>query len=239
VEKLLTAPPPTPDVAASAKLSVLTLLTLFAFLVATLVPQAVAATPFPLDENPPPFVEGQAMQSKFLSLAILFGLTAPIVADDPAQPTPEPQATAELKETPDTLPPGIRRFRGILVGRLVKKDVERGTFTITVDAVPRVGNNNRAGSPKSLIGQQVDADRVPSQMLDVLVVCRLGDTIEFGALSDGGETLRLGLWSPPDASILSPFGNGFPIAGRLACERHWQPSPGCIRTAGRGRSAIW
>ena len=38
----------------------------------------------------------------------------------------------------------------------------------------------------------MDAERVPASLLDALVVTRIGDTIEFGALSDGGEILRVG-----------------------------------------------
>ncbi|MEW4486430.1 hypothetical protein AB1L42_00025 [Thalassoglobus sp. JC818] len=87
---------------------------------------------------------------------------------------------------------GVQGFRGMLVGRLVKKDVERGTFTITVDAVPRVWNNNTAPAPKSLIGKNVDLNEVPSSLLDALVVTRIGETLQLGALYDGEDGLRVG-----------------------------------------------
>ncbi|MGB0597317.1 MAG: hypothetical protein ACPGLY_11565 [Rubripirellula sp.] len=87
---------------------------------------------------------------------------------------------------------GVKGFRGMLVGRLVKKDNERGTFTITVDAVTRVWKNNQSRDPKSLIGQNVDAVGTPAKMLDTLIVARLGETIEFGALHDGVDQLRVG-----------------------------------------------
>jgi hypothetical protein len=86
----------------------------------------------------------------------------------------------------------VQGFRGMLVGRLVKKDVERGTFTVTVDAVPRVWQNNRSQAPKSLLGKNVDAEGVPPGLLDALVVTRIGETIQFGALHDGGDSLRVG-----------------------------------------------
>ena len=54
----------------------------------------------------------------------------------------------------DGLTPALRGFRGMLVGRLVEKDIERGTFTITVDAVPRVWNNNKAPNPKTIHWQE-------------------------------------------------------------------------------------
>jgi hypothetical protein len=86
----------------------------------------------------------------------------------------------------------VRGFRGMLVGRLVERDVERGTFTITVDAVPRVWNNNKATNPKSLLGSNVSAEGVTGELLDVLVVAKNGDTIEFGAFHDGGDRMRVG-----------------------------------------------
>lgn len=92
----------------------------------------------------------------------------------------------------DGLTESLRGFRGMLVGRLVKKDVERGTLTITVDAVPRVWRNNEAENPKSFIGKNVDAEGVHSKLLDALVVTRIGETLEIGALHDGGNRLRVG-----------------------------------------------
>ena len=87
---------------------------------------------------------------------------------------------------------GVKGFRGMLVGRLVKKDIERGTFTITVDAVTRVWKNNQSRDPRSLIGQDLDAVGTPAKMLDTLIVARVGETIEFGALHDGADQLRVG-----------------------------------------------
>jgi hypothetical protein len=83
-------------------------------------------------------------------------------------------------------------FKGMLVGRLVEKDAERGTFTITVDAVPRVWENNRSANPKSLVGKNVSAEGVNGRMIDALVVSKIGDTIEFGALHEEGPRVRVG-----------------------------------------------
>ena len=98
----------------------------------------------------------------------------------------------ESRESGGATGNGIKGFRGMLVGRLVKKDVERGTFTITVDAVTRVWNNNKSRNPKSLVGQDVDATGTQGKLLDTLVVARVGETIEFGALHDGEDELRVG-----------------------------------------------
>lgn len=85
-----------------------------------------------------------------------------------------------------------RGFRGMLVGRLVEKDVERGTFTVTVDAVPRVWEKNEFDNPKSLVGRNVAIEGVSGRLLDALVVARQGETLEFGAFSEGEERLRVG-----------------------------------------------
>ena len=79
----------------------------------------------------------------------------------------------------------------MLVGRLVDKDIETGTFSIEVDAVPRVWNNNQATKPKSLLGSRVTAEGVSGKLLDVLVVAKIGETIEFGAAHDGGQRMRV------------------------------------------------
>ncbi len=92
----------------------------------------------------------------------------------------------------DGLSPELRGFRGMLVGRLVEKDIERGTFTISVDAVPRVWENNKSLNPKSIIGKNANAGGVSGKMLDALVVTRVGETIEFGALHESGDRIRVG-----------------------------------------------
>ena len=104
----------------------------------------------------------------------------------------EVMKTEEGGGAEDGLTKELRGFRGMLVGRLVEKDLERGTFTITIDAVPRVWNNNKATSPKSFLGTKVGAEGVTGKMLDTLVVARTGDTLEFGALHDGGDRMRVG-----------------------------------------------
>lgn len=85
----------------------------------------------------------------------------------------------------------LNGFRGMLVGKLVEKDVERGTFSISVDAVPRVWKNNESSSPKNYIGKRVDAGGVQGKMLDVLVVTRIGETLEFGAFDEGADRMRV------------------------------------------------
>ncbi|MEY3172699.1 MAG: hypothetical protein RLZZ436_612 [Planctomycetota bacterium] len=89
------------------------------------------------------------------------------------------------------LPQQQRGFRGMLVGRLIDKDVERGTFTVEVDAVPRVWKNSRASEPRTLRGSKVAAGGVTGKLLDVLLLCKVGETLEFGARDDGGAQLTV------------------------------------------------
>ncbi len=83
------------------------------------------------------------------------GKDAPSRKDEPRHPR---ERTAENSE--GGLPAGIRRFNGMVVGRLVSKDVEKGTFVVTVDAVPRVWRNSKAENPKSIIGKSIEIDGV-------------------------------------------------------------------------------
>lgn len=157
------------------------------------------------------------MKSQLFSLAVLIGLTAPVVADEPSKPANESQnRTAVLKTTPDELPDGIRRFNGMLVGRLAAKDVEKGTFVITVDAVPRVWRNSGAENPRSIVGKTVEIEGVFGRFLDVLVTTRPGETLEFECKHDGdglvfpGELLRkVAAYDADDYPVLPEGFRGF------------------------------
>ena len=84
------------------------------------------------------------MKRQITTLAVLAGLTLPAGAEDEQKKKEQPARPAVTKKTPDELPDGIARFNGMLIGRLVKKDVEKGTFILNVDAVPRVWRNSKA-----------------------------------------------------------------------------------------------
>ena len=66
-------------------------------------------------------------------------------------------------------PPGLQGFSGMVIGRLVDKDVEKGEFTVEVQLVPRVWRNNKAENPKSAIGKTLKVDGVFGKFLDVLL----------------------------------------------------------------------
>lgn len=189
--------------------------------VALLAPRAVnpnsLTDSLPTDKNP--------MTKRTMASMLLFaGLSMPATAEEPQPPaTSQTTDKATLKTTPDELPAGIRRFNGMLVGRLAAKDVEQGTFTILVDAVPRVWRNSQAENPRSIVGKTINVSGVFGKFLDVLVVARIGETIEFECKHDGdglvfpGELLRkVAPYDPADYPVLPEAFRGF--RGRVAAE---------------------
>ncbi|APZ93385.1 M56 family metallopeptidase [Fuerstiella marisgermanici] len=186
VERLLIQNTFSMEVSAATKLKVLTGLAMLAMTVAALIPQAVAERQIGSSDNQTSLVQGNKMKSQLSTLAVLIGVSAPLVADEPQDSRPAEQ-TKELKATPDELPAGIERFNGMLVGRLAAKDVEKGSFVVVVDAVPRVWRNSKAENPKSIVGKSIEIEGVFGKFLDVLVTTRKGETVEFECKHDGDE----------------------------------------------------
>ena len=122
-------------------------------------------------------------------------------------------------------PSGAKSFNGMLVGRLVSKDVEKGTFIIKVDAVPRVWRNSKAASPKSLIGKQIIVDGVFGKWLDALLLIKKGETLECEARHDSGDNLtfpgellhKVAPFKPEDYPVLPEGFRGFngAVAGKI------------------------
>ncbi len=120
------------------------------------------------------------MKSKAGTIALLTALVTPVAADEsPTKTNTSTQSQAALRTTRDELPPGIRRFNGMLVGRLAAKDIERGTFVVNVDTVSRVWRNSKSENPQSVVGKAVEVGGVSGKWLDVLAATRTGETIEF------------------------------------------------------------
>jgi beta-lactamase regulating signal transducer with metallopeptidase domain len=143
-------------------------------------PRAVATPRTPSVEKEP------SMKSSLSTLVVLAGLTMPALAEEKQSPQERPAVT---KTTPDEFPEGAANLRGMLVGRLVKKDVEKGTFLVNIDAVPRIWKNSQAKNPKSLVGKNVEVNGVFGKFLDVLLLVKEGETLEFEARHDRGEQL--------------------------------------------------
>ena len=104
---------------------------------------------------------------QLFTIGLLLGSTVSMVADETPSQSTTVQSKVELKSTPDALPDGMHKFNGMLVGRLAAKDVEKGTFLVRVDAVPRVWRDSKAEDPKSVVGKTVKVNGVFGKFLDV------------------------------------------------------------------------
>lgn len=109
------------------------------------------------------------------------------VADQPKSPKTDQDSSAKKDKMEMTS--GVQRFNGMLVGRLVSKDVEKGQFKVKVDRVSRVWRNSKADNPKSLVGTTVSVGGVSGKWLDVLLLVDKGQTLEFECRHDGGDTM--------------------------------------------------
>ncbi|MCG8648518.1 MAG: hypothetical protein MI861_01720, partial [Pirellulales bacterium] len=225
VEALLDPDDPLLPLTRFSKTAILTLTLSAAILISAVVPRAVAQRPNISTSNEPVTLptRNESMKNPAPALALLAGLTHPVIAEQPQQGPAAPPPAAELKTTPDPLPAGIQRFNGMLLGRLASKDVEKGTFVVQVDAISRVWRNSRAEDPKSLVGKTVQVSGVFGKFLDVLVVMRKGETLEFECQHNGdgltfpGELLRkVAPYRPEDYPVLPEEFRGF--QGALAAK---------------------
>lgn len=215
VESLLDGVSSKADVPPITRLTLLAGLTVCAMSAAAFVPLAVAQKQVDVSENQSSLTQVSTMKP-FSTLALLLGLTSPLTADEPQSSSPPTKQVTELKTTADPLPEGLRQFNGMLVGRLAAKDVEKGTFLVAVDAVPRVWHNSKAENPKAIVGKTVQVTGVFGKFLDVLVTTRTGETLEFECKHDGdalvfpGELLRkVAAYNPQDYPVLPEEFRGF------------------------------
>jgi hypothetical protein len=150
------------------------------------------------------------------TLALLTGLTLQVAAEEKPAAEKQPERPPITRKTVDKLPDGAARFAGVLIGRIVTKDVEKGTLVINVDAVPRLWKNG-SSKPKSLIGKNIVVDGVFGRFLDILLVADEGDTLELAARHDGGDGLtypgelfrRVGPYKAEDYPVLPDDFRGF------------------------------
>lgn len=130
------------------------------------------------------------MKPRTVAMGLLTSLwlTSPTLL--PAQETPRvPAAKASA------VPEELRRFSGMMIGKLVQRDIERGNFTVTVDYVARVWENNKARNPRAAVGKTFRVEGVSGQWLDQLLLVRPGESIEFEAQHRQGDAFRFpGEW---------------------------------------------
>lgn len=92
-------------------------------------------------------------------------------------------------------PEGLKQFSGMLIGKMVDRDIERGSFSVKVQYVARVWENNKARAPRSVVGKQITVNGVTGKWLDELLLVRPGETVEFEAQHRGGDELTFpGEW---------------------------------------------
>jgi beta-lactamase regulating signal transducer with metallopeptidase domain len=176
------------------------------------------------DNLPSTSEKDESMKRPLATIALLTGLALPAVAQEEKQKE-QPQRPPVTKKTADALPETAMRFNGMLVGRLVKKDVEKGMFVMNVDAVPRVWRNSKAESPKSLVGKNITVDGVFGKWLDVLLLVKEGETLECEARHDGGSGLtfpgellrKVAPFKPGDYPVLPEEFRGFTgaVSGKI------------------------
>ena len=184
-----------------------------------LAPRAQAKPDNPITETE----EDQSMKRQLAAAALVAGLAFPAVAQE--EKSKAPSRPPITKKTADELPEPAMRFNGMLVGRLVSKDVEKGTFIINVDAVPRVWRNSKAESPKSLVGKNISVDGVSGKWLDALLLVKEGESLECEARHDGGEGLtfpgellrKVGPFEPGDYPVVPEGFRGFrgAVSGKI------------------------
>ncbi len=80
-------------------------------------------------------------------------------------------------------------FGGILVGKIVEKDVEAGRFEMEVTGIHTVFRNSKSRG-EDLVGRKVAITGIAGEPLDVLIGMKPGEVVEICAFHEGGESLR-------------------------------------------------
>jgi hypothetical protein len=90
---------------------------------------------------------------------------------------------------------GLKDFRGILVGKLVSKDTEKGTLVFAMEKVTKTWKKNKAPDPTAAVGQELLVTGISGKWLDVLLLLEKEDRIEVEAFHNGKEHLDfVGEW---------------------------------------------
>jgi hypothetical protein len=140
------------------------------------------------------FLETSEMRRLIIQTGIVTGLFL-IAVNGITNSTFGIQEIKDAKEGVPAIPSDLRDFRGMLIGQLVERDIERGTFTVKVDYVSRVWENNKANDPRAAVGKTFTVDGVTGKWLDQLILLRPGETLEFEAQHRSGDTLTFpGEW---------------------------------------------
>jgi hypothetical protein len=107
----------------------------------------------------------------------------------------ELQAAEKEEKAASSIPEGMKGFRGMLKGKLVSKDVEKGKLELEVESVLKQWPKSTAKDAPSAVGKTVPINGVFGKWLDVLLQVDKGQKIEIEAFHNGGDTLTFpGEW---------------------------------------------
>lgn len=188
VESLLQQPEPiSRSVALRQRVSLVALL-MICLVCFTAVPRASAGRPI----MPPSEDEARSMAHPISTLALISGLTFTALPETAVVAATEAIAA---EETPVAVPAEMQKFNGMIIGQMVTRDVERGAFTVKVDYIARVWENNKAENPRAAVGKVLKVEGVTGKFLDNLLLIKPGETVEFEAQHRGGDSLTFpGEW---------------------------------------------
>ncbi|MEL6107566.1 MAG: M56 family metallopeptidase [Planctomycetota bacterium] len=154
---------------------------------------------FGLPTSPHLFGDPPRMIAAIKRMGLLTGLAAAATMSSPtdALGQGETNRSGEVVQTDagSGLPRGMQNFSGMLIGEMVDRDIEHGSFSVKVEYVARVWENNKARTPRAVVGKQITVNGVTGKWLDELLLVRPGETVEFEAQHRGGEQLTFpGEW---------------------------------------------
>lgn len=84
---------------------------------------------------------------------------------------------------------GFKGFRGLVIGKLLAKDVEKGEVEIQLETIKTSFKKSAASKPESAVGQKWKVRGIAGKWLDSLLVLNVGDRIELAAFHNGGDVL--------------------------------------------------
>lgn len=86
-------------------------------------------------------------------------------------------------------------FRGIFIGELLKKDAEKGTFSVKIESIEKRWKANKAIQASLADGQVWEVRGVSGKWVDVLLEIQVGEKIEVEAFHNSGDKLDfVGEW---------------------------------------------
>ncbi len=130
-----------------------------------------------------------------LVLGLIVAVNQCLISGSSGQDNGPAKNATEIKQEELGFPAGLKQFSGMLIGKLIERDIEQGTFTVKVDYVARVWENNKADAPRSVVGKEIAVNGVSGKWLDELLLVRPGETVEFEAQHRGGNQLTFpGEW---------------------------------------------